>query len=200
MRQAFRLGHRNRQRTTIINLNCLAQRQRFIQTLRRMIDQHHKRAEQTGARVVHTCGFDSIPSDLGTWFTQQRAIERFGEPCVEVRMSVKGAKGGVSGGTAASGYAVEDEEWAIFLSEGGTVDKGVGLAARSLLADAARRVRAFSLPGITYDDSARVQAIKDAIAMYGAHLPRISVRMPGPIASDSGFENPIASSTYSTGT
>ncbi len=71
-----------------------------VQWMRRMIDQHQARAEQTGARVVHACGFDSIPSDLGTWFTQQRAIEQFGEPCVEVRMSVPGAKGGVSGGTA----------------------------------------------------------------------------------------------------
>lgn len=74
-----------------------------VQWMRRMIDEHHTRAEETGARIVHTCGFDSIPSDLGTWFTQQRAIEQFGEPCTEVRMSVKGAKGGVSGGTAASG-------------------------------------------------------------------------------------------------
>jgi len=74
-----------------------------------MIDAHQERAEETGARIVHTCGFDSIPSDLGTWFTQQRAIEQFGEPCVEVRMSVKGAKGGVSGGTAASGMAMFEE-------------------------------------------------------------------------------------------
>jgi short subunit dehydrogenase-like uncharacterized protein len=80
-----------------------------VQWMRRMIDQHQARAETTGARVVHACGFDSIPSDLGTWFTQQRALEQFGEPCVEVRMSVKGAKGGVSGGTAASGMQMFEE-------------------------------------------------------------------------------------------
>jgi len=80
-----------------------------VQWMRRMIDDHQARAEETGARIVHTCGFDSIPSDLGTWFTQQRAIEQFGEPCVEVRMSVKGAKGGVSGGTAASGMQMFEE-------------------------------------------------------------------------------------------
>lgn len=80
-----------------------------VQWMRRMIDQHQTRAEQTGARVVHACGFDSIPSDLGTWFTQQRAIEQFGEPCVEVRMSVAGAKGGVSGGTLASGMNMFEE-------------------------------------------------------------------------------------------
>jgi short subunit dehydrogenase-like uncharacterized protein len=80
-----------------------------VQWMRRMIDAHQTRAEATGARVVHACGFDSIPSDLGTWFTQQRAIEQFGEPCLEVRMSVKGAKGGVSGGTAASGMQMFEE-------------------------------------------------------------------------------------------
>jgi short subunit dehydrogenase-like uncharacterized protein len=80
-----------------------------VQWMRRMIDAHQARAEATGARIVHTCGFDSIPSDLGTWFTQQRAIERFGEPCTEVRMSVAGARGGVSGGTAASGMAMFEE-------------------------------------------------------------------------------------------
>jgi len=80
-----------------------------VQWMRRMIDQHQARAEQTGARVVHACGFDSIPSDLGVWFTQQRALEDFGEPCVEVRMSVAGSKGGVSGGTLASGMNMFEE-------------------------------------------------------------------------------------------
>ncbi len=80
-----------------------------VQWMRRMIDAHQTRAEQTGARIVHACGFDSIPSDLGAWFTQRRAIEQFDEPCVEVRMSVKGAKGGVSGGTAASGMQMFEE-------------------------------------------------------------------------------------------
>ena len=80
-----------------------------VQWMRRMIDAHQTRAEETGARVVHACGFDSIPSDLGTWFTQQRALEEFGEPCVEIRMSVAGAKGGVSGGTLASGMNMFEE-------------------------------------------------------------------------------------------
>ncbi len=80
-----------------------------VQWMRRMIDSHQARAATTGARVVHACGFDSIPSDLGTWYTQQRSIERFGEPCREVAMSVASAKGGVSGGTAASGMQLFEE-------------------------------------------------------------------------------------------
>jgi short subunit dehydrogenase-like uncharacterized protein len=80
-----------------------------VQWMRRMIDAHHERAIETGARVVHACGFDSIPSDLGVWFTQQRAFEQFGEYCTEVRMSVVGARGGVSGGTVASGLNLIEE-------------------------------------------------------------------------------------------
>ena len=72
------------------------------QWMRRMIDAHHDRAAETGARVVHACGFDSVPSDLGVRFTQARALERLGEPCVRIRMGVKAAKGGFSGGTVAS--------------------------------------------------------------------------------------------------
>jgi len=43
-----------------------------------MIDAHEATARKSGARIVHCCGFDSIPSDLGVWFLQQRARERFG--------------------------------------------------------------------------------------------------------------------------
>jgi len=41
--------------------------------MRRMIDAHHDRAKQTGARIVHTCGFDSIPSDLGVRMIYEHA-------------------------------------------------------------------------------------------------------------------------------
>ena len=51
-----------------------------VQWMRRMIDAHHARARATGARIVHTCGFDSIPSDLGTWALQQEFLARFGRP------------------------------------------------------------------------------------------------------------------------
>ena len=70
--------------------------------MRRMIDAHAASAEASGARIVHACGFDSIPSDLGVWFTQQRAIERFASPCERISMRVKSLRGGASGGTVAS--------------------------------------------------------------------------------------------------
>ncbi len=70
--------------------------------VREMIDAHHDEAAQRGVRIVHCCGFDSIPSDLGTYLLQSEAISRFGKPCHEVRCLVWKLRGGVSGGTAAS--------------------------------------------------------------------------------------------------
>jgi short subunit dehydrogenase-like uncharacterized protein len=70
--------------------------------IRRMIQAHEAAARKSGARIVHCCGFDSIPSDLGVYHLQQQARQRFGAPCTTVKMRVKGARGGISGGTVAS--------------------------------------------------------------------------------------------------
>ena len=59
-------------------------------------------ASQSGARITFSCGFDSIPFDLGVVFLQQAAQERFGAPLVRVHGRVKTIKGGPSGGTIAS--------------------------------------------------------------------------------------------------
>ncbi len=73
-----------------------------FQWIRRMIEKYESAAQQSGARIVHCCGFDSVPSDLGVYYLQQQAHSRFGQPCVRVKMRVKAAQGGVSGGTSAS--------------------------------------------------------------------------------------------------
>ncbi|QCS48785.1 saccharopine dehydrogenase [Picosynechococcus sp. PCC 11901] len=74
-----------------------------VQWVKKMVTKYEAIAQQSGARIVHCCGFDSVPSDLGVYFLQQRALERFGEPCRQIKMRVKAAQGGISGGTAASG-------------------------------------------------------------------------------------------------
>ena len=79
------------------------------QWIRQMIDRHHDEAVASGARIVNSCGFDSIPSDLGVWYTQQQAQERFGAPCTRIAMRVKAMKGGASGGTIASVVNVFEE-------------------------------------------------------------------------------------------
>ena len=73
-----------------------------VHWIHRMLKKYERKAKQSGARIVHCCGFDSIPSDLGVYFLQQQSRERFGKPCARVKMRVRGAKGGFSGGTAAS--------------------------------------------------------------------------------------------------
>ena len=70
--------------------------------VRRMIEAHHEEASRGGTRIVHCCGFDSIPSDLGVWMVQQHAITEHGAPCDEVRFYLNGARGGISGGTVES--------------------------------------------------------------------------------------------------
>ncbi|MBL8520437.1 MAG: saccharopine dehydrogenase NADP-binding domain-containing protein [Betaproteobacteria bacterium] len=70
--------------------------------VKKMIDAHEATARKSGARIVPCCGFDSIPSDLGTWWLQQQSLLHYGEPCTEVKMRVKSMRGGASGGTVAS--------------------------------------------------------------------------------------------------
>lgn len=72
------------------------------QFIRRMIDAHHEEAKKTGARIVHCCGFDSIPSDLGTLMMQEASKERFGAPLQKLTYFAGETKGGFSGGTVAS--------------------------------------------------------------------------------------------------
>ncbi len=77
--------------------------------VRRMIDTHQEAAEASGARLVPSSGFDSIPSDLGVHVLQAAALERFGAPATRVRMGVKAMKGGASGGTIASMLNIVEE-------------------------------------------------------------------------------------------
>ena len=80
-----------------------------VQWIRKMIDQHHDRAQETGARIVHCCGFDSVPMDMGAWFLQHEAKQRFGEYCKSITLLVKATKGAASGGTLASMMNILEE-------------------------------------------------------------------------------------------
>jgi short subunit dehydrogenase-like uncharacterized protein len=73
-----------------------------VQWIRKMIDTHHVRARETGARIVHCCGFDSIPMDMGVWFLQDTAMRCHGHYCDDIALYVKATKGTASGGTIAS--------------------------------------------------------------------------------------------------
>lgn len=73
-----------------------------VQWMRHMIDDHHAAAEASGARIVHTCGFDSIPSDMGTFYVQQQMKALHDTWATRVKYRVVKSAGGVSGGTVAS--------------------------------------------------------------------------------------------------
>ncbi|MGD0145147.1 MAG: saccharopine dehydrogenase NADP-binding domain-containing protein, partial [Rhizomicrobium sp.] len=70
-----------------------------------MIAAHEADAKKSGARLIFSCGFDSIPFDLGVWFAEEEAKKRFGTYASRVRGRIRGIKGGLSGGTLASGQA-----------------------------------------------------------------------------------------------
>lgn len=67
-----------------------------------MIGKYQSTAEQSGARIVFSCGFDSVPFDLGVLYLQQQAKEKFNTPLPRVKGRVRAMKGTFSGGTLAS--------------------------------------------------------------------------------------------------
>ncbi len=70
--------------------------------MRRMIEMHEATAKSTGARIVFSCGYDSVPFELGVFYVQEEAKKVFGAPATRVKGRVRAMKGTLSGGTAAS--------------------------------------------------------------------------------------------------
>jgi short subunit dehydrogenase-like uncharacterized protein len=73
-----------------------------VHWMRTMIDRHHEAARRQGTRIVHTCGFDCIPSDLGVHWLQRKMMAQHGVYCAAVKFRVESFKGAFSGGTMAS--------------------------------------------------------------------------------------------------
>jgi short subunit dehydrogenase-like uncharacterized protein len=73
--------------------------------MRQMIQQHEQQAQQSGARILFSCGFDSLPSELGVWHCQQVALQRLGAVVPRIKGRLRAFVGGVSGGSVASGAA-----------------------------------------------------------------------------------------------
>src|ERR1700724_3600397 len=70
--------------------------------MRQMIAAHEAMAKSSGARIVFSCGFDSLPFELGVLFCQETARKVLGAPVSRVKGRVRNMKGTFSGGTAAS--------------------------------------------------------------------------------------------------
>ncbi|RQH16188.1 saccharopine dehydrogenase NADP-binding domain-containing protein [Bradyrhizobium sp. RP6] len=76
--------------------------------MRQMIDKYEAAAKTSGGRIVFSCGYDSVPFELGTLFVQEEAGRVFGAPAARVKGRVRDMRGTLSGGTAASAKATFD--------------------------------------------------------------------------------------------
>ena len=74
--------------------------------MRQKIDQHEAAAKKSGARIVFSCGYDSLPFELGVFCVQKEAKKVFGAPAARVKGRVRKMSGTLSGGTAASMRAI----------------------------------------------------------------------------------------------
>src|SRR5215467_11218834 len=74
--------------------------------MRRVIDAHQATAQRSGARILFSCGYDSLPFELGVYFCQETAKRVIGAPVARVKGRVRAMEGTFSGGTAASGRAI----------------------------------------------------------------------------------------------
>ena len=70
--------------------------------MRQMIETHEAAAKASGARIVFSCGYDSVPFELGVFCAQDEAKKVFGAAVSRVKGRVRAMKGTLSGGTAAS--------------------------------------------------------------------------------------------------
>jgi short subunit dehydrogenase-like uncharacterized protein len=76
--------------------------------VRRLIERHHARAATEGTRIVPLCGFDAIPSDVGTWMVVDWIRRELGQATRRVKAAFTIAGGGLNGGTAASALSMAD--------------------------------------------------------------------------------------------
>jgi short subunit dehydrogenase-like uncharacterized protein len=74
--------------------------------MRRIIDAHEATAQSSGARIIFSCGYDSLPFELGVFYCQETAKKVLGTPVSRVKGRIRAMKGTFSGGTAASGRAL----------------------------------------------------------------------------------------------
>jgi short subunit dehydrogenase-like uncharacterized protein len=76
--------------------------------MRQMIEAHEADAKASGARIVFSCGFDSLPFELGAFVVQEEAKRVFGATVSRIKGRVRDMRGTLSGGTAASAKATFD--------------------------------------------------------------------------------------------
>ena len=128
--------------------------------LRGVIDRHHAAATARGVRLVSMCGYDSVPSDLGCLVLQEAVRAATGAPAARIDCLAGPSKGGVSGGTIASGALMmerrKEPEVARWLSDPGALTPGHRPPARPDPFDVARVAGEWAGPWVMAGINGRV--------------------------------------------
>jgi short subunit dehydrogenase-like uncharacterized protein len=140
-----------------------------------MIAAHHEEAKRTGARVVHACGFDSVPSDIGAATAIAAYARRFNARPTSVKLYVRKASGGVSGGTLASMMELLDQ------ASGDRAIRKILADPYSLLpAGAARGPDVNDLAGVSWDDAEQSWTAPFVMAASNAKVVRRTLALGDP--------------------
>ncbi len=157
--------------------------------MRETIDKHHQAAIHNKTKIVHTCGFDSIPSDMGVYFMQKEAMDRTGSPATQIKMFVKVMKGEMSGGTYASlndTLSKAQDNKSLYK----TLTNPYGLNPTEHLSGPDRK----DLQGVKYDDEAKSWLFPFIMASINTRVVRRSNALAGfPYGKDFRYEEAMMS-------
>lgn len=152
---------------------------------RETVERHHDAAIASGARILLSCGFDSIPSELGTIVLQAEAARRWGRPAAAVSTRVRAFRGSLSGGTVASGRA--------------TMALARDPAVRTLLLDSFALTPGFAGPpqppmhGVRHDDALGVWLTPFVMASVNTkNVHRSHLLMGQPYGADFRYDEMLA--------
>lgn len=76
--------------------------------VRDLIEAHHDSARESGTCILPMCGYDSVPSDLGAWFCAREVRERLDQATRSVTAVFSMRRGGLNGGTLATGLLLQE--------------------------------------------------------------------------------------------
>ena len=169
--------------------------------MRTVIDAHSETAKKSGARIVHSCGFDSIPFELGVFFAEETAKAQLGAYVPRVKGRIRGIRGGLSGGTAASGAATmaaiqKDPSLMMLMMNPFALTPGFqgpdqppGMAVEHD-PDVGADVGPFMMAAINTKNVHRSNALQGHPWDEGFKYDEMSVIVPGAPTEFSGMENP----------
>lgn len=161
-----------------------------VQWIHRMIAAFDHTAVRTGARLVHCCGFDSVPFDMGVWFLQRALAAQGLPPVSEVHGVVRRMRGAMSGGTFASLMNVMEE------ATRDPAVRRIGGNANALLPPEAAAPRARAALGLGFEPALDLWTAPFVMATINTKILRRSNALLGyPWGKDFRYEESMATGT-----